>query len=476
MSENMSIKKAAITNFITRYSIIIIQLILNSILARLLTPDDYGIVAVVTVFTTFFTLIADMGIGPAIIQNKNLNDEDISSIFNFTIISGLLFFILFCFFSYPIALFYKNKVYIPLGILISVSILFNVVNIVPNAILLKEKKFKLIGIRTITITIICGIVTIVLAYLGFKYYAIVLNSILIAIMTFCFNLNSSKILIKKQINLKSINKIKHFSIYQSGFSIINYFSRNLDNLLIGKLLGEIQLGYYDKAYKLMLYPIQSLTHVITPILHPILSEYQNNRDYIYVKYTQILKLLSLIGIFLTMYCYFASEEIVIIMYGEQWIKSIHTFRILSLTIWVQMIMSSSGTIFQSLSETKYLFKAGYITTILNVSAIVIGLVLGRIEYIALMILISFSINFIITFYILVKVVLKKPLLSFLYTFIPEILIIFFILPFINFGGKIYINNIIIMAMYKFIIILIPFVFGLIITKQIKYFKVILKVR
>ncbi|MTM62416.1 oligosaccharide flippase family protein, partial [Turicibacter sanguinis] len=87
MGEQISIKKATFINFVSKYSTIFIQLILNSILARLLTPDDYGIVAVVTVFTGFFTLIADMGIGPAIIQNKSLNDRDIISIFNFTVLT-----------------------------------------------------------------------------------------------------------------------------------------------------------------------------------------------------------------------------------------------------------------------------------------------------------------------------------------------------------------------------------------------------
>lgn len=140
--ENITIRYATFINFISKYSTTFIQIILNSILARLLTPDDYGIVAVVTVFTGFFTLIADMGVGPAIIQDKSLNDEDITSIFNFTVLSGIGVTILFALLSYPLSLFYNDSVYIPLVILMSFSILFNVLNIVPNAVLLKEKNLN----------------------------------------------------------------------------------------------------------------------------------------------------------------------------------------------------------------------------------------------------------------------------------------------------------------------------------------------
>lgn len=472
--EKVTIRHATFINFISKYSTIFIQIILNSILARLLTPDDYGIVAVVTVFTGFFTLIADMGIGPAIIQDKSLNDEDVTSIFNFTVLSGIGVTILFAVFSYPLSLFYNDSVYIPLGIMMSFSILFSVLNIVPNALLLKEKKFKLVGIRTIVITLISGIITIILAYLKFKYFAIVINSILIAFLTFIFNFWSSNIKFKLFLNKGSLIKIRGYSTYQFAFSFINYFSRNLDNLLIGKVLGQAALGFYDKAYKLMLYPVGNLTHVITPVLHPILSDYQNDKKYIYSQYKRIVKILSLLGVFITVYCFFAAEEAILIMFGEQWVNSIPTFKILSLTIWTQMIMSSSGTIFQSLGETKALFKAGIITTSINVTGIIIGLLLGSIESVAFMILVTFSINFIITFMILIQHVIKYKLIDFLSMFIPE-LIVAFLMSIILIGVcKITITNVLISAIVKFMFAVIGYVFGILLTKQFIYFKLILK--
>ena len=468
--EKISVKEATIINFISKYSNVIIQLLLNAILARLLTPDDYGIVAVITVFTGFFTLIADMGVGPAIIQNKTLNNDDVSSIFNFTVISGIVVTIIFCSLSYPISLFYRDDIYISLVILMSLGILFNVLNIVPNALLMKEKKFRLVAIRTVSITVICGIVTIILAYLGLKYYAIVINSILIGLFTFLFNFYSVRIKLVWKINKNSLYKIKHYSIYQFGFSFINYFSRNLDNLLIGRLLGQVALGYYDKAYKLVLYPVSNLTHVITPILHPILSDHQEDKIYIYLQYKRIIKILSLLGVFITVYCFFASREVILVMYGTQWEKAIPSFQILSLTIWIQMVVSSSGTIFQSLGETKALFRAGYITTSINVIGIIIGLILGKIETISLMICITFFINFFMTFIILIKIVMRQSLKDFFSLFISDIIIAFLMIIGLYLWSYIKIENILVSAIAKFLVAFIFYSIGLILTKEFKLIK------
>lgn len=471
--EQISIKKATMINFISKYSNIFIQLIINSILARLLTPDDYGVVAIITVFISFFTIIADMGIGPAIIQNKNLNKKEISDIFNFTFFTAIVIGIGFIFFSYPLSDFYNNKVYIKLGKILSIGIFFNVLNIVPNALLLKDKKFRSLGIRTVIITVIGGVLTIILALKGAKYYALVINSVLIGFLTFVFNLYYSKLKVYISFSFESINKIREYSTYQFGFNFINYFSRNLDNLLIGKLMGQVPLGYYDKAYKLMLYPVQNLTHVITPVLHPILSDYQNDKVKIYNQYVKISKLLAIIGVFFSVFCFFAANEIIAIMFGNQWTMSVSSFKILSTSICVQMVLSSSGTIFQALNETKKLFLAGVIGAISNVSAIILGVIIGSIECVALGIVFAYIINFITGFYLLINKVFNKNMLEFLYEFKSSIIIVI-ICSTAMVVFNIHIENIILSIAYKFIVCSISYIIGLLLTKEYLFILSVIK--
>ncbi len=89
-----------------------------------------------------------------------------------------------------------------------------------------------------------------------------------------------------------MKKIFKFSAYQYMFNIINYFSRNLDKILIGKYMGMSSLGYYEKSYRLMMLPLQNITHVFTPVIHPIFSDYQHDLDHLATSYEKIIRLLA----------------------------------------------------------------------------------------------------------------------------------------------------------------------------------------
>ena len=278
--KNISIKKAAFINAAANYSCVILQLGFSAVLARILLPEDYGVIGVMTVFTTFFSVLANMGIGTAVIQNKELSDYDVSNIFTFNLYVAVGLSIIFAIFSVPLSKFYGNSVYIPIGCLLSVSLFFSTMNMVPNALLMKEKKFVRIGLRMITTTVVSSGIAIVLAKLGLKYYALAAQSIIQVMVNFIWNYSSTRIKLRIKCDFGSVKKIFSFSSYQFAFNVFNYFARNADNLLVAKFMGDTQLGYYDKAYKLALYPEQNLTHVITPVIHPILSEYQDDKAYI----------------------------------------------------------------------------------------------------------------------------------------------------------------------------------------------------
>ena len=148
---------------------------------------------------------------------------------------------------------------------------------------MKEKKFALVAIRTIVVYMGSNIITIILALNGWKYYSLVAQSIISSIATFMWNYKSSKLKFKLRFEIDSVRKIIGYSSFNFAYDLLNYFGRNLDNILTGRFMGAVALGYYNKAYQLMLYPVQYLTNVITPVLHPILSDYSEKKAYIYIK-------------------------------------------------------------------------------------------------------------------------------------------------------------------------------------------------
>lgn len=366
--------RAAIIQFTSKYLNVGLQLVLTAILARLLSPREYGVMAGITIFTSLFAILADMGFGPAIVQYKDLDSKDYGGIFLFSIVLGVILAACFWLLGTPIAWFFGDGSYISLCQLASVSVLFNTINMVPNGLLLKWRRFDLIGIRLIITTLIGGIVAVILAERGSGTASLIWNLNITAILVFLWNLLSvwESFSFRNIHIFQSVRKVLSFSAYQAGFGIINYFSRNMDHVLIGRFFGSAPLGLYDKAYKLTTYPIQFLPGVLGTILQPYLSDYQNDKEKLNSYQIKLVKILAIAGGYITFTFLLCGEDIVNIMYGPQWKDCIPLFLILSFTIIFQMVMNITGGILQSAGRTDLLFRQGVWATIVMLLMVFAG--------------------------------------------------------------------------------------------------------
>ena len=415
----MSIKQEMISGIfwsaVQKYSGLIIQIFITAVLARLLTPEDFGIVAIATILITFFNLFTELGIGSAIIQKQNLTPQDINSIFTLSIWGGILLAILFFFASTPIANFYQNKALIPICQFLSLNILFAAWNIVPNALICKNKRFKFIAKRTRALQIICGIISILAAYHGMGLYTLLITPIFTTIGVFIVNIRQYPLTFCLHVQAKSIKKIFSYSIFQFLFNFTNYFSRNLDKLIIGRYFSMEELGYYEKSYRLMTLPLQYVTNVITPVMHPILTSLQNDYKDLTHKYNKIIKLIATISFPLGTLLYFTAEDIINIVYGSRWENAIPVFQILALSVPLQMILSTIGAIYQAAGKTNWMFYGGLSNTFCTISGFIIAaMYFDTINSIAWAWDIALLINSFISYLILYKIVLKSPFREIIY--------------------------------------------------------------
>lgn len=396
---------------IAKYSGIFISLVITGILARLISPDEFGIVAIVSVIISFFSIFSDLGIAPAIIQNKELQHKDLSCIFSFTIWSGAILTLLFFLCSWPIAHFYKQPSIIIITQLLSINLFFASANIVPNALLYMSKSFKFIAWRSLAVQVIGGAIAIIAALNGAGLYALIINPIFSSILLFIVSYRKYPQRLKMTWGIMSIKKIFKFSAYQFMFNIINYFSRNLDKLLVGKYMGMTSLGYYEKSYRLMMLPLQNITHVITPVMHPVFSDYQHDLTRLAVSYEKIIRLLAFIGLPLSVFLWFSAREITLIVFGNQWLLSIPVFQILSISVGIQIIMSTSGSIFQASNDTRSLFICGLFSSIINITGICVGLFIFKtLEAVSWCITMTFSISFIQCYYQMYRVTFQRSII------------------------------------------------------------------
>lgn len=422
-----SIKKelfsGALYTAIAKYSGILIALVVTGILSRLLPAEDFGIITIVTIIISFFNLFTDIGISTAIIQKKDLTEKDLSNIFSFTLWTGIGFSILFFLSSWLIAAYYESPILVTLCQLLAVNLFFASANIVPNALFYKNKEFKFIAIRTLSIQVAAGVIAIIVALLGGGIYALLINPILSAILLFVISFKRYPQKARLTWGLSSIRKIFSYSAYQFLFNVLNFFSRNLDKLLIGKYMGMSPLGYYEKSYRTMMLPLQNITQVITPVMHPIFSDYQNDLEKLAGSYEKIVRFLAFIGFPLTVLLFFTAEEIILTLYGGDWLPSIPVFQILSLSVGIQIILSSSGSIFQAANDTRSMFICGLFSATLNVTGILIGIfVFKNLEAVAWCICITFTINFIQCYWMMYRVTMKRNMSLFFKQFISPIVI------------------------------------------------------
>lgn len=415
-----SVKRAAFINVASRYAAIFIQLAYSVILARILSPDEFGIVAIAQVFVAFFNLFADMGLGSAVIQRRDLSEMDISRLFAFSAILGLVLAFIFVALGVPIAALYDRNelhaVFVGLGL----SVLFGTLNTIPNAKLLKNRRFVSVGARQIGSTCVASVAGLASAFAGASYMAIVIYSIVNNAFIFIWNYASEPIKPRFRKVLDSVRKVFGYSAYLFGFNLINYFARNSDNLLIGYYFGAASLGNYSKAYQLMYYPLTYLTNIVTPVLHPMLAERQKDKDYIYTFYIKTVKILSLLGVYITLLFCFCSEEIIGVMYGDQWLMAAPYLSLLSISIWSQMICGTSGTMFQLLNRTRDHFIRGLIISLTVTASIFLGVAMGSIEAVALCVGVSSYVAFFLIGPFLIKRAFGRSVAQFYKELVPDL--------------------------------------------------------
>jgi PST family polysaccharide transporter len=394
-----------------QYSYLFIQLIINIVLSRILSPADFGIAMIVQVFLYFFQMLVNAGMGPAIVQNKELTKKDYGVLFNHSAIFAAFCALFFGSFGFIVSQIYNNSIYIPLFWCMSVVILADGLNIVPNALLTKEKRFIAINLRQAVANLIGAAVGVVSALLGAGVYALILSVAVPAVIILILNAFIVKIQLTKSLDIKPLKAVWHFAKNQLGFTILTYFGKNSDNMLIGRFLGDAALGFYSKAYGLIVTPNVAFLGIINPVLQPILSEHQENIPLIKETYLNVAKMLGVIGFPLTAFMALNADKIIYFLFGRQWQAAVIVLAMLSLSIWAQMISAATSSIFQARNQPHLMFRISIISTICIVLATVIGILSGKLAVISICISTAYLLDFLMTNYVLMTYTLKDHIIT-----------------------------------------------------------------
>lgn len=406
--------KGVFWNAIEKYTGIVIGMVVSMVLARILTPKDYGTVAIVTVFTTFLGLFSSMGLAPAIIQRKDLTKENLDSIYTYSILMALFLGSILFFSSWGIASFYEDSKLVIITQVLTVPFFFSTINMVPGTLMVRDKRFKFIARRSLLLGVISAAISVSAALLGAGLYSLIIAPLLTAPVVFFWNQHYYHLKIDRTFDIEPIKRVFSFSAYVFLFDFFNYFSRNLDKLIIGKFLNLSALGIYEKSYRLMQLPMSNITFVIHPVMQPVLRDFSDDHEELGRKYAKIVKFIATLSFTLGFALYGLSAECIHFFYGGRWDAAIPVFGILALSIPLQMILSTSGPIYMVCNDSKMQFWLGVRNTVTTVAGFLIAaFAFGTIESIAWAWTITLFINFVFTYYLMYRYVLRISILPML---------------------------------------------------------------
>jgi len=350
--------------------------IVTAILARLLNPSDYGLIGMATVVIGFMQLFKDLGTSAAIIQRQNLSQTLISSIFWMNAGFGILMMGLTWMIAPLVSLFYHEPRLTFVLRVLSFSFVISGLSIVQHALLQKNLSFDMLA-KSEIISAICGsIIGITMAAKGFGVWALVAQTITGNICLTIFLHIYADWRPSPCFSCSEIRTISSYSLNLTGYSIFNYFARNADYIIIGRYLGAQDLGYYTLAYRLMLYPLQSVTSVIGRVLFPIFSQIQNDNERFRRVYLKICFSIALITFPMMTGLWVVSESFILSIFGEKWHPVIPLLMILAPLGMLQSVGATVGAIYQAKGRTDWMFRWGITTGTFSGICFMIGVKWG----------------------------------------------------------------------------------------------------
>lgn len=353
------------------------------VLARLLNPEDFGMVALSDVFLGFAYLFADLGMGPAIIQRKEIDDDYLSTSFWVSVATGLAITFLLCAASPLIAAFYGRDLLKEIIMLSSTTFLLGSLSSIHKTILTKKLEFNKIAYINITSKVISSISSVTIAFLGFGVWSLVLGGaighLLVTPLAWHLEKWRPRLLFRK----KCFVDMFGFSSNLLAFNFFNYFARNADNLIIGRVLGAEILGYYSLAYNVMLKPLQYISWSVGNVLFPALSSLQESKERVRSAYVKVVRSISLITFPMMFGLIVVSREFILTFYGEKWEPVIVPLQLLCIIGAMQSIGTTVGIVFNSQGRSDLQLKWGVFASTVYVIAFLAGVKLGLIGLIFL---------------------------------------------------------------------------------------------
>ena len=386
VSMERDIKNKAISgiswNISTRIGGQVLQFGTLIILTRLLEPRDFGLVGMVTVFIGFARIFIDLGFGDALIQRSDADERYFTTVFWVNVIMGIFLSALFFLIAPAISQFYNYPFLVPIARVLAILFFVNSLSVIPLTLFRRSLDFRRLATIEIFASVLGAAVAIVMAVADYGVWSLVGQQLVFATVT----MGSMWIFVTWHptwlFDRNALKDLFSFSMNLIGYRVFDYTVGNIDNMLVGKYLGPVPLGFYSRAYNTMRLPCQ-VSAPLAEVMFPVLSRFQSDKDQLKRIYLRTVGIIALVTFPVMSGLLVVTKPFVLAFFGNKWSGMIPVLQIFCLLGMAQSIGSTVGWIYNSTGRTDLQLRWGIGSGVVFILSIVLGIWLGSIEAVAI---------------------------------------------------------------------------------------------
>jgi O-antigen/teichoic acid export membrane protein len=334
-----------------------------------------------------------MGLSMATVQQEHVTHEQVSTLFWINVIISSVIAVISAALAPAIAWFYDEPRLLWIGLASAPGQIISGMIIQHQALLRRQMRFGVLSVIGIVSQVGSLALTITCAWYGWGYWALVIQAPSAGLINMILVWMATGWIPGKMVRGSGVRPMLKFGGFLTGFNLTNHFARNLDNILIGKFAGSVELGLYQRAYSLLMLPINQINAPITSVAIPALSRLQKDPQAYRRYYQRAIGLLVIVGMPVIAFAAAAAKPIILILLGEQWLDAVDLFLALSPAAFIGTFNVATGWVYTSMGTTHRQFRYGILAAILTCVGFAIGAHWGPLG-----VAWSLSINFMIVRY------------------------------------------------------------------------------
>jgi teichuronic acid exporter len=306
------------------------------VVIRLLAPEDYALIAISGLVIGFTELLRELGLGAAIVQRNDLNEEQMRTIFGLIIIVHILLFLLIYFIAPVVARFFEEEELVQIIRVAALQLPILIFAVIPNALMVRAMRFKWMSIVQASSTIAASLTTLTMAYNGFGVWSLIAGQFAATLTNTIGFLLGQPYLKWPLFSLQKIGGLVSYSSHVFGADLLYYFYTRADVVVVGKLLDATALGFYTVAYNLATLPMNKISGVLSSVGFPAYARIKHNILEVKSKFLFTVEANSLIFFPVLWGISVVADDLVMVLLGSKWLSATVVLQLVTLIIPLQM--------------------------------------------------------------------------------------------------------------------------------------------